>query len=310
MQIHTIDITIILAYLVIVVVIGFLVSRRAGQNMESYFLGGKAFPWYMLGIANASSMFDITGTMWLVYILFVYGLKGCWLPWLWPTFNQVFLMIYLAVWIRRSNVLTGAEWITTRFGKGRGGEMSRISVVVFALVSVIGFLSYAFQGIGKFAAAIFPWNLSPNAYAVIFMSITTIYVIIGGMYSVVLTDLLQFTILSIASIFIGIIAINKVSPEALSAVIPEGWKNIFFGWKLNLDWSEILDSVNTQISSDGYSFFTIIMMMILFKGILGSMAGPAPNYDMQRVLATRKPKESAMMSGIVSICLFPRWIMV
>lgn len=310
MQIHTVDLAIIFVYLLIVIIIGFLVSRRASQNMSSYFLGGKTLPWYFLGIANASSMFDITGTMWLVYILFLYGLKGCWLPWLWPTFNQVFLMIYLAVWVRRSNVLTGAEWITTRFGKGRGSEMSRISVVVFALVSVIGFLTYAFQGIGKFAAAIFPWDLSPNGYAVIFMSITTVYVIIGGMYSVVLTDLLQFTILGIASIGIGVIAINKVSPEALSLVIPEGWKNVFFGWKLNLDWSGLLESVNAQIADDGYSFFTIIMMMVLFKGILVSMAGPAPNYDMQRVLATRRPKESAMMSGIVSVCLFPRWIMV
>ncbi len=264
----------------------------------------------MLGIANASSMFDITGTMWLVYILFVYGMKGCWLPWLWPTFNQIFLMIYLAVWIRRSNVLTGAEWISTRFGDKKGGELSRISVVIFAIISVIGFLTYAFQGIGKFASVFFPWNISSSAYAIIFMTITTIYVIVGGMYSVVLTDLLQFTILGIASIFIGIIAINKVTPEMLSAVIPAGWKNIFFGWKLNLDWSGVLDFVNKQISSDGYSFITIIIMMMLFKGVLQSMAGPAPNYDMQRVLATRKSKESALMSGIVSVCLFPRWIMV
>ena len=69
-------------------------------------------------------------------------------------------MIYLAVWIRRSNVLTGAEWISTRFGKGRSGELSRISVVIFAIVSVIGFLTYAFQGIGKFASVFFPWDIS------------------------------------------------------------------------------------------------------------------------------------------------------
>ena len=163
MTIHPIDLIIIGAYLVLVVVIGFVFSRRAGQNLDSYFLGGKTLPWSILGIANASSMFDITGTMWLVYILFVYGLKGVWLPWLWPTFNQIFLMIYLAVWIRRSNVLTGAEWITTRFGSGKGGELSRISVVVFALVSVVGFLSYAFQGIGKFAAVFFPWDLGTKA---------------------------------------------------------------------------------------------------------------------------------------------------
>ena len=310
MQIHFIDISIIIAYLVIVVIIGFFFSRKAGKDLDSYFLGGKTLPWYVLGIANASSMFDITGTMWLVYILFVYGLKGVWLPWLWPTFNQVFLMIYLAVWIRRSNVLTGAEWITTRFGSGRGGELSRISVVVFALVSVVGFLGYAFQGIGKFAAVFFPWEFSPDVYAFIFMGITTVYVIVGGMYSVVITDLLQFTILTIASIFIAVIAMIKVSPVALASVVPDGWGNIFFGAHLNLDWSNLISSVNDKIAADGWSFFSMIFMMMLFKGILISLAGPAPNYDMQRVLATRRPKESAFMSGIVSACLFPRWLMI
>lgn len=310
MRLHTIDLLIIGLYLVLVVVIGFLVSRRAGKDMDSYFLGGKTMPWWLLGIANASSMFDITGTMWLVYILFVYGMKGVWLPWLWPTFNQIFLMIYLAVWIRRSNVLTGAEWITTRFGAGKGGELSRISVVIFALVSVVGFLGYAFQGIGKFAAVFLPWNLSPDMYAFLLMAITTIYVIVGGMYSVVWTDLLQFTILALASIFIGIIAIQQVSPDLLTSMVPQGWHDLSFGWKLDLDWSGILPAVSGRIQEDGWSLFSIVFMMMLFKGILVSMAGPAPNYDMQRVLATRKPKESAFMSGIVSVCLFPRWLMI
>ncbi len=310
MQFHLIDILIILAYFVIVIFIGFVFARKAGQSLNSYFLGGKTLHWAVLGIANASSMFDITGTMWLVYILFVYGLKGCWMPWLWPTFNQIFLMVYLAVWIRRSNVLTGAEWISTRFGKGKAGELSRISMVVFALVSVIGFQSYAFTGIGKFAAVFFPWDLSPNTYAVIIFAITTVYVITGGMYSVVMTDLLQFTLMAITSVAVGIIAYGRVSAQDLSAVIPSGWKDLFFGWKLRLDWSGLLESVNQRIADDGYSLFSVIVMMMLFKGVLSSMAGPAPNYDMQRVLSTRKPRESALMSGIVSFCLVPRWFMV
>jgi len=37
-------------------------------------------------------MFDIAGTMWMVYLLYVYGLKSVWMPWLWPVFNQIFLV--------------------------------------------------------------------------------------------------------------------------------------------------------------------------------------------------------------------------
>ena len=310
MQIHPVDLTIILGYIAGVVLIGFLISKRAGQNMDSYFLGSNTVPWYVLGVSNASSMFDITGTMWLVYVLFVYGLKGAWLPWMWPTFNQIFLMIYLSIWLRRSNVITGAQWLTTRFGKGRGTELSRISVVVFALVSVVGFLTYDFQGIGKFATVFLPWDLSANLYAVLFMGITTIYVILGGMYSVVLTDLVQFIMLTIAAVFIGIIAIDKITPAALSAATPEGWDRLWFGLRLDLNWSEILPSVNDKIAADGWSFFSIIFMMMLFKGVLISMAGPAPNYDMQRILATRNTREAALMSGAVSVALFPRWIMI
>jgi len=96
LHLHIVDIVIIVAYLVSTVFIGYWVSKRASQSMQNYFLGGNAMPWYMLGISNASGMFDISGTMLLVSWMFVYGLKSVWIPWLWPTFNQIFLMVYLS----------------------------------------------------------------------------------------------------------------------------------------------------------------------------------------------------------------------
>ena len=159
MKLHTSDLLIICAYLIAMIVIGLILKKRAAQNMDSYFLGGKSLPFYMLGLSNASGMFDITGTMLMVYWAFAYGFKSLWIPWLWPVFNQIFLMVYLSVWLRRSNVLTGAEWIKTRFGKGKGATLSHTIVVVFALLSVLGFLSYGFIGIGKFMEIFIPWEV-------------------------------------------------------------------------------------------------------------------------------------------------------
>jgi len=311
MKIDLIDICIIIAYFVLVIVIGFLVSRRTIKDINSYFLSSNSLPWWMLGVSNASGMFDITGTMWLVYVLFVYGLKSVWLPWVWPVFNQIFLMVYLSIWLRRSKVMTGAEWIKTRFGTSTGAQLAHVIVVIFALVSVIGFLAYGFQGIGKFAKIFLPWDWSPNTYAVILMSFTAIYAVKGGMMSVVITEFLQFIVLTIASLAVGIIAMNAVTPGMLNAVIPAGWKDIFFGWHLNLNWTGLIDAVNTKIQSDGYSLFSIFFMMMVFKGILVSAAGPAPNYDMQRVLATRSPKDASKMSFFVNVALFfPRYMMI
>src|SRR5580658_8494272 len=305
MHLHVIDIAIIAAYLLSTVVIGYWVSHRASQSMQNYFLGGNAMPWYMLGISNASGMFDISGTMLLVSWMFVYGLKSVWIPWLWPTFNQIFLMVYLSAWLRRSKVMTGAEWIKTRFGTGTGAQLSHLIVVIYAFVSIIGFFSYAFKGIGKFAQTFLPWHLSANEYALILIAITAIYVIKGGMISVVITEVVQFFILSIASFSVGIIAMSKVAPEMFHRVVPAGWDNIFFGWHLNLDWNTLLPAANDKIAQDGYGLFGFFVIMLLFKGIPISAAGPAPNYDMQRVLSAKTPREASMMSAWVNLVLTP-----
>src|SRR5664280_239874 len=320
MKLHNIDIAIIVGYFLTVITIGLWVSRRGAKDLDSYFLGSKALPWYMLGVSDASGMFDISGTMWLVYILFVYGLKSVWLPFLWPVFNQIFLMMFLSGWLRRSNVLTGAEWIQTRFGRKTGAKLAHLSVVFFALINVVGMLAYAFKGIGKFAVVMLPWHFTSssqglfsdeNIYAIILLGLTSLYAIKGGMVSVVVTEVAQFLILTITSITIGIIAMVKVSPEMVQQAIPPGWLNPFFGWKLGLDWTGILDKVNDAIAQDGNEFFSIIFGLMMFKGILASLAGPAPNYDMQRILATRNPREACMMNGMVNVVLyFPRYLMI
>jgi Na+/proline symporter len=305
MHLHVLDIAIIVAYLLSTVFIGYWVSHRASQNMQAYFLGGNKMPWYVLGISNASGMFDISGTMLLVYWMFIYGLKSVWIPWLWPTFNQIFLMVYLSAWLRRSKVMTGAEWIKTRFGNGRGAQLSHMIVVLYAFVSIIGFFTYGFKGIGKFAQTFLPWNLSANEYALILIAITAVYVIKGGMISVVITEVVQFFILAIASFAVGIIAMIKVAPDTLHRMVPAGWDNLFFGWNLNLDWSTLLPSASGKIAQDGYGLFGFFIMMLMFKGVLISAAGPAPNYDMQRVLSSKNPREASMMSAWVNIVLTP-----
>lgn len=324
MKLQLVDVLIIAAYLVIMIVIGLLLKKKASKNLDSYFLGGKTLPFYMLGLSNASGMFDISGTMWMVYLAFVYGLKSLWIPWLWPVFNQIFLMIYLSVWLRRSNVLTGAEWIRTRFGYGRGANLSHTIVILYAVIGVLGFLSYGFIGIGKFMEIFFPWEVVsqyvpfdvapeyvPHVYGIFFTTIATLYVMLGGMLSIVWTDVVQFGIMTVAGVVIAVIAMTNVTPEMLAAHVPAGWDSPFFGWTLDLDWSNLLPVAMDKIAADQYSLFTIFVMMMLFKGVFLSMAGPAPNYDMQKILACKSPKEAALMSGSVPvILLIPRYLMI
>lgn len=325
MKLHLIDFLIIGVYLMATIVIGLVLKKKAKQNKKAYLLGGNKIPWYMLGLSNASGMFDISGTMWLVTLGFVYGLKSIWIPWLWPVFNQIFLMVFLSIWLRRSNVTTGAEWIKTRFGIGKGAKMSHNIVVVYALISCLGFLAYGFVGLGKFMMIFMPWNYLcgifginpdiispeyiPHVYGIIFTLFATLYAVLGGMMSIVWTDVLQYAIMTISSLIIGIIAMNALAGQTL--LVPEGWYSLWFGWNLDLDWSGIISEVNQKIADDGFGLFTIFFMMMLFKGFLVSAAGPAPNYDMQKILSAKSPKEAAKMSGMVSVILNPvRYFMI
>jgi len=308
MKLTSVDILIILTYLLSTVIIGLVLKKRAERSKKDYMLGGNQLPWYMLGLSNASGMFDISGTMWLVTLLFVYGLKSAWIPWLWPVFNQVFLMVFLSMWLRRSNVSTGAEWIGTRFGYDSSARASHSIIVFFAIILGLGYLAYGFIGVGKFVEIFVPWEFVsqyvpfdiapqyvPHFYGIVLTCFAVFYSLLGGMMSIVWADVIQFVLMAIAAIVIGIIAMMALNANPLA--VPDGWLTPFFGARLDLDWTTIIPEVNAKIESDGFGLFSIFFMMMIFKGMLVSLAGPAPTYDMQKILSTKSPREAALMSG-------------
>jgi SSS family solute:Na+ symporter len=323
MKLQLVDISILISYLAAMVMIGWMLRKKARVNKESYLLGGKKLPWYLLGLSDASDMFDISGTMWMVALCFVYGMKSIWIPWLWPVFNQVFNMMFLAKWLRRSNASTGAEWLATRFGLiGKGVKASHIVVVAFALIGCFGFLAYGFVGLGKFIEIFVPWSevkeyvpfdIAPryvaHFYGIVFTLFAVFYSILGGMHSIVLGDLIKYIIMTIGCISVAVIAGLHLKGTGVN--VPQDWFNPFFGWHLNLDWSAIVPDANKKINNDGFGLFGFFFMMMLFKGVFAALAGPAPNYDMQKILSSRSPKDASKMTGFVSIILLPiRYSMV
>ncbi len=346
MNLTTFDISIIVVYFLMMVVIGIIMKNQAKKSKDSYLLGGKKLPWYMLGLSDASDMFDISGTMLLVSMAFLYGFKSVWIPWMWPVFNQVFLMVFLSKWLRRSNATTGAEWLGTRFGfTDKGVRGSHAIVVIFALMLCIGYMAYAFVGVGEFLEIFIPYETikevvpfldfsidtnpvtNPNFaaeldhakdftaqfYGVSICLVATFYSIIGGMHGIVLADFIKYMIMIVCSLFVGVIAMQHLaeSQVVLTDRMPLGWDSPFFGSELGLNWEDKLAAAASKLESDGYKFFSAIVGMMFFSGVLKSMAGPAPNYDCQKILSTKSPEEASKMSGFISIILLPiRYFMV
>jgi SSS family solute:Na+ symporter len=177
-------------------------------------------------------------------------------------------------------------------------------------------MAYGFIGLGKFIEIFVPWDLIkgyipfdvapqyvPHVYGIIFTLFAMFYSIIGGMHSIVTGDMVKYGIMTVACIWIGFIAAYQISSHHLN--VPGGWYSPFFGKHLGLNWSGIITEVNKKIESDGYSLFAYFFMMMTFKGFFAALAGPAPNYDMQKILSTRSPEEASKMNGFVSVILLP-----
>jgi Na+/proline symporter len=126
-------------------------------------------------------------------------------------------------WIRRSNVMTAAEWIKIRFDSDSGGKLARTAYALMVVLTLACFVGYAYQGIGKFASVYIPLEslsqympysilerivteYEPDVQAVMIIGVTTLHVVLGGLYSVVVTDVIQTIVLTLGSIFIAYIA--------------------------------------------------------------------------------------------------------
>lgn len=291
-----IDYLFIILYFVLVLGAGFLYRKRASSNLESYFLGNNRMHWLALAMSGSVSTFDITGTMWIVSMLFILGMKSLWIHWMWGWMMGAFFLAYIGKWVRRSNVMTGAEWMITRFGNDRGGKVARTAYALMAVVTLASFIGYAFQGIGKFASVYLP--LSPTACALLIIGITTLYVLVGGLYSVVVTDVIQTVILTIAGVLIAGVAFYHLSPDALHKLLPAGWESLTPAWRL----PEMAGTADSQ-----YEWFGALVMVWVIKGILLNAGGPAQMYDFQRFLAARDDRDAAKIGAAWSLFLVVRW---
>jgi solute:Na+ symporter, SSS family len=293
------DTLVIVLYFALVIGLGFYYQKRASRNLESYFLGGKSMHWIVLSVFGSVSTFDITGTMWIVSLLFLMGMKSLWVHWMWGVMMGAFFMAYMGKWVRRSSVLTGAEWMVTRFGNDRAGRFARTTYAVMAVITLASFIGYAFEGMGKFAAVYIP--LPPNLLAVIVVAATTFYVLLGGLYSVVITHVIQAVILILAGTVIAVVAYNVVTPEMLAARLPADWTSLVPVWRID----SFAGTANAQ-----YEFFGALVIVWVLKGFLLNAGGPAQMYDFQSFLASRSPRDASKLGAAWSFFLIIRWGMV
>jgi len=301
MDLHWIDLILIFGYLIIVAMIGFGVQRRATQHIDGYFLAGRNVPWWMLGLSGCSSYIDIGGTMALVGAMFYLGLKSIWMTHIfWGWLIICFYMAFQAKYIRRSGVMTFAEWNEGRFGTDRDAEYARISAATFLLVLMIFNLMFMAVGTGKFAEEFLPFNRWQSALIV--FGVVGIYVTLGGFFGVILTDIFQTMLIAVGAIILGIMAFNTGSGvDFLIGKNPE-WSSLAPVWQL---WPSYIE--NTPMAYQHYNTFGPIILAGFAWLIFRVLAGPHV-WDFQFFLTTKSSRDASLAAGMWTVGYTLRWI--
>lgn len=319
---NLVDTSVVITYFVLVIGFGIWYRKRAARDLESYFLGGKRLHWTLLSMSGAVSNFDITGTMWMVSIVYLIGMKSWWHFQMCGFILPAFCLAFMGKWVRRSNVITGAEWMVTRFGTGTAGQVARSAYAILAVVTCVSFIGYAFQGIGKFAqmfisaeslAIYLPFateyliEYKAHTLALLIFGFTTVYIAFGGLYGVVLTDMIQTVILTMAAVLVGVIAYCNVTPAILEANLPDRFASVDEFASLQPVWRlEHFAGTESAI----YHMFGAMSIAWVLKGLLLSAGGPAQLYDLQRYLAAKDPRDAAKIALLWPFFQSVRWLMV
>ena len=95
----TIDLIIVAVYLLAIVVVGLLVQKKASRDIDSYFLGSRKLPWWVLGASGMVSNTDIAGTMINTAFIYALGTKGFFIEIRGGvTLIMAFLMVFIIAW--------------------------------------------------------------------------------------------------------------------------------------------------------------------------------------------------------------------
>jgi SSS family transporter len=212
-SLHTLDYWAIGIYLALMAGIGLFLGRFV-KNIGDYFKGGNAIPWVTGAISNFMTKFSTFMFVAYAGIAYEHGLVA--LTIIWSTILPALAgVVFLAKRWRRSGIMTPLEFLETRYN-GSVRQLFSWSGVFFKILDNMVRL-YALALFVK-AATGFSMELSILSCGII----VALYTIVGGLWAVVVTDVVQFVILIVATLILVPLTIQAAGglPQMMNT-IPE-----------------------------------------------------------------------------------------
>lgn len=296
---NVLDYAIIALYIIGLVVLGMWFRRIASRNMDSYFLAEKRLPWWMLGISGMGYSLDLAGTMLIISLLYIFGPRGLFIEFRGGlSLAMVCQMIWTGKWHRRSGCMTVAEWMTFRFGEGRGAQFARAATAVVFIVFTAAMLTYLAVGTGMFLSQFVPFT--PFQCSLVLIAAAAVSTVASGLYGVVFADLFQCGLIITGIAIVTVLALMRMDDPATFAHVAQTvtgaseWTSSFPNWRA---------TVPPGYGQYEHLFLYAMVFLVINKLIIGGFGtGHEPQF-----FAARDERECGLLACLWSVLMLARW---
>jgi solute:Na+ symporter, SSS family len=194
-----VDLAIIVIYFVMVLGIGFYLKRFA-KSGEDFFLAGREMTAWVAGLSFLSANLGSLELMGWAGNAYQYGILAAHWYWIGAIPAMVFLGIVMMPFYYISKTHSVPGYLDLRYGRGTSG----LSAVSFAVMTILmsGVKMYAMAVVLK---VVLGWNIHFSIWA---SSLTVgIYVAMGGLFSAIFNEVLQFFLIWLGALLIPILGL-------------------------------------------------------------------------------------------------------
>ncbi|MBI1805818.1 MAG: Na+:solute symporter [Ignavibacteria bacterium] len=309
---HILDWAIIAVYFIASAAIGIYFTKRAGTNIQEFFLSGRNLPWWLAGTSMVATTFAADTPLAVTELVAKNGIAGNWLWWNFVFGGMLTVFFFARLW-RRAGIMTDVEFVELRYS-GKPAAFLRgfrsIYLGIFMNCIIIGWVNLAMAAIleGMFGIP----HSQVMVYVALSLVLTAVYSAMSGLWGVAVTDAFQFALAMIGTIVLAIVVLGLPQVGGISglqAKLPE--------WTMRFT-PMIGESGLTQ--SVGGAFALSVAAFLAFVGVqwwASWYPGAEPGgggYIAQRMMSAKDEKHSLFATlwfTIAHYCVRPwPWILV
>ncbi|MBM3319970.1 MAG: Na+:solute symporter [Candidatus Eisenbacteria bacterium] len=208
MRMEAVDWAIVGGFMLLSLVLGLVLTRRAGRGVEEFFLSGRSLPWWLTGTSMVATSFSADTPLAVSELVRTRGVAGNWLWWCYGFGGMLSVFVFARFW-RRARVLTDAELTEVRYSGRGAGILRGFRGFYFATIRNCLVMGWIILAMATLLASILP-GMSRVHTVAISCAVALLYSVLSGFWGVVLTDLFQFALAMTGSIAVAVFALRAV----------------------------------------------------------------------------------------------------